>query len=228
MPTPARIHDLIARDDHERLMKELVRDETPLPLSARLILSDEEGIAPVVESLALVRVVDAGYRPSRQATALASRVIGSATHDLMTPLWDDATDHAWARRAAALVALASWRKRMDLLRKLGVELSLPAPLQNADDTASRLTDALASWLHAQLAIDAPLEATPLRVTLLWLLSERAPEALHAPLERLRERLAEAGTAHHPMLGELFVCAGTRAERVRSIAAGAPALTFHAA
>ena len=188
MPTPARIHDLLSRGDHERLLRETVSRETPLPLSARLILHDGAGVAPLMEALALVRVVDAGYRPSRQAIELASRVVEEARGALDAPVWDDTDDHTWALRAASLVALEAWHARLGLLTKLGVTTDLP---------------------------------TPLRVTLLWLRTERAPESLDAPIDRLRDRLDEAGAAHDPALAELFLVGARRRDRARIQAPAAP-------
>ncbi len=225
MPTNARIQDLISRNDHERLLQELVRPEAPLPLSSRLLLNGEGGLPTVCRALSLVRLVDGGYRPSSVAIGLASSVVEDARAGLDAPLWEEATDDLWARRAAQLAALEAWDQRMQLLRKLGVTPVAAPSLEETSMCKQRLIDALASWLHAQLACEDPLEATPLRITLLWLLSERVPAALSGPLERLRQRLDESGAAHHPALGTLFVVASRRSERLRALT---PALGFAAA
>ena len=212
MPTPARISDLLNRDDHERLLQELVRPETPLPLSSRLLLTAPDRLPTVARAISLVRLIGAGYRPSGNALRLASRVVEDARAGLEAPIWDASDDGVWATRAASLVALEAWGERMALLTKLGVTLNLPGALHEASPVAQRLSDALASWLHAQLASDEPLEATPARVTLLWLLSERPPAALADALDRLQDRLDAVGTAHHPSLGTLFVQARYRRDR----------------
>lgn len=207
MPTPARIHTLLDRHDHERLLRELVAMQASLPLATRLLLSSDSGLEVTARALALPRVLDAGYRPSGRAIELAQRAMEDARCALDAPAW--VTDAAaWVRRAALLGALCAWSDRLSLLRKLGVALD-HAP---EEPLHTRLTDALASWCHALLSEEAPLEVTAERVTVAWLLSERTPRALVPVVGRMLTALDEAGAAHHGALGELFVHASRRRAR----------------
>ena len=207
MPTPARIHDLLDRHDHERLLRELVSLHTSLPLATRLLLSAEDGLPVTTRALALSRVLDASYRPSRRAIELAQRATEDARCALDAPLWES-PEARWVRRAALLGAFTAWNDRLALLRKLGVQET-----HTTDGTLlPRLTDALASWLHAQLAEETPLEPTAERVTIAWLLSERTPEDIAPAVDRLFGALDDAGAAHHPTLADLFVHASRRRER----------------
>lgn len=208
MPTNARITALLDERDHEHLIREFAHPDTPLPLCLRLILDDERWQGPVARAMALSRLIEGSYRPSGRVLELINEV----TQDARRLLDDrDQGDHAVAIGAIA-GALGAWEARLDLLGALDVRL----PGVHDVGVSQRIQHALCAWTHEQLANDDPLEATPERVGVLWVLGRQGlalSQACDAPLALLAERLESHGAAHHARLGHLFISARDTRRRI---------------
>ncbi len=111
MLTLTRLERLALTNQHDRLLQEVLRNGRPLPLAARVRLSQPQALAPAAIGFALQRALELRHRPGPVARNLAARLL---------MLQDE--DGRFGSIASTAVALAG------LLHLLSVDSVLPGGL----------------------------------------------------------------------------------------------------
>jgi hypothetical protein len=81
MLSPFRVARLVANEEFDRLLNEVLMNTRPVPLAVRVRLSEQGALAPAALGLALKRLTELTWRPEPPAAELAERLLALQSKD---------------------------------------------------------------------------------------------------------------------------------------------------
>jgi hypothetical protein len=81
MLSPFRVARLVAAEEFDRLLNEVLMNTRPVPLAVRVRLSEQGALAPAALGLALKRLTELTWRPEPPAAELAERLLALQSKD---------------------------------------------------------------------------------------------------------------------------------------------------
>ncbi|MEC9374369.1 MAG: hypothetical protein VYC34_11025 [Planctomycetota bacterium] len=182
MISPNRLVRIAEQSDFDRLLVEVSRNGRPLPVGARLRLSEGASLAATALGLALQRILELSYAPSARTLTLAD--------DLIARQDSRGSFGCVASTSVAVAGLLAVRDRISFT----VAPHAEALLERID----RAVDLALHHLHAARTSDLfgespALIADPLDTAItLWQLEDRDEFTALFSLDSLEDALAESG------------------------------------
>ncbi len=181
------IERLIAGGDHDRLLDAVLRNGRPIPLQARVRISQPEAIGAAATGLALQRLCELTYAPDARIERCIERICAM----------QDALEGGFGAVGATAICVAALQKALEFVEGSGIAMS-PTTMHRIRASIDRGAHALYEQ-QASVDGDTPgLIGDEIDTAIsLWQLSAMAPSGSLLDLRRARDAMgdSEAGFDH---------------------------------